>query len=265
MKLLIFIILITLIVLYLKRNGNIERISYKYTSKSDFEKRTTPCIIHGATEHWGAHKLWSFEQFTQRFHNTRFILADNVEPMTFAEYNDYCATTIEDEPLYIFDESFGEREDTKELLNDYDEPELFSDDLFKNLETIRPRYRWFIAGPPRSGSNLHVDPLGTSAWNALVMGKKEWVIFHPDSLVEKSEKSGAAWLRDEYPKYKHLKHQRITQNPGEVLYIPPGWWHIAINHEPSIAVTQNYLHPKDLGVAKNIILRERPDIYHKLF
>lgn len=264
MRLLIIVVLIVLLVVYFKKS-KIERISYKYTSKSDFEKRTTPCIIHGATEHWGAHKLWSFEQFTQRFHNTRFILADNVEPMTFAEYNDYCATTIEDEPLYIFDESFGEREDTKELLNDYDEPELFSDDLFKNLETIRPRYRWFIAGPPRSGSNLHVDPLGTSAWNALVMGKKEWVIFHPDSLVEKSEKSGAAWLRDEYPKYKHLKHQRITQNPGEVLYIPPGWWHIAINHEPSIAVTQNYLHPKDLGVAKNIILRERPDIYQKLF
>ena len=264
MRLLIIVVLIVLLVVYFKKS-KIERISYKYTSKSDFEKRTTPCIIHGATEHWGAHKLWSFEQFTQRFHNTRFILADNVEPMTFAEYNDYCATTIEDEPLYIFDESFGEREDTKELLNDYDEPELFSDDLFKNLETIRPRYRWFIAGPPRSGSNLHVDPLGTSAWNALVMGKKEWVIFHPDSLVEKSEKSGAAWLRDEYPKYKHLKHQRITQNPGEVLYIPPGWWHIAINHEPSIAVTQNYLHPKDLGLAKNIILRERPDIYHKLF
>ena len=264
MRLLIIVVLIVLLVVYFKKS-KIERISYKYTSKSDFEKRTTPCIIHGATEHWGAHKLWSFEQFTQRFHNTRFILADNVEPMTFAEYNDYCATTIEDEPLYIFDESFGEREDTKELLNDYDEPELFSDDLFKNLETIRPRYRWFIAGPPRSGSNLHVDPLGTSAWNALVMGKKEWVIFHPDSLVEKSEKSGAAWLRDEYPKYKHLKHQRITQNPGEVLYIPPGWWHIAINHEPSIAVTQNYLHPKDLGLAKNIILRERPDIYQKLF
>ena len=76
MKLLIFIILITLIVLYLKRNVNIERISYKYTSKSDFEKRTTPCIIHGATEHWGAHKLWSFENFTKRFHNTRFIFAD---------------------------------------------------------------------------------------------------------------------------------------------------------------------------------------------
>ena len=264
MRLLIIVVLIVLLVVYFKKS-KIERISYKYTSKSDFEKRTTPCIIHGATEHWGAHKLWSFENFTKRFHNTRFILADNIEPMTFAEYNDYCATTIEDEPLYIFDESFGEREDTKELLNDYDEPELFSDDLFKNLETIRPRYRWFIAGPPRSGSNLHVDPLGTSAWNALVMGKKEWVIFHPDSLVEKSEKSGAAWLRDEYPKYKHLKHQRITQNPGEVLYIPPGWWHIAINHEPSIAVTQNYLHPKDLGVAKNIILRERPDIYHKLF
>ena len=265
MKLLIFIILITLIVLYLKRNGNIERISYKYTSKSDFEKRTTPCIIHGATEHWDAHKLWSFENFTKRFHNTRFILADNVEPMTFAEYNDYCVTTTEDEPLYIFDESFGEREDTKELLNDYDEPELFSDDLFKNLETIRPRYRWFIAGPPRSGSNLHVDPLGTSAWNALITGKKEWIIFYPGAPVRESTKSGAAWFRDEYPKLKHLQHYRFVQKPGEILYIPSGWWHIAINREATMAVTQNFFESKYISKTKDLILRERPDIYRKLF
>ena len=69
--------------------------------------------------------------------------------------------------------------------------EYFEDNVFKLLgENDRPPFRWMLVGPPRSGSRMHQDPLGTSAWNTNIMGLKRWVFFPPSEDIDKSFISG---------------------------------------------------------------------------
>lgn len=40
--------------------------------------------------------------------------------------------------------------------------------------------RWLLVGPMRAGATFHKDPNWTSAWNALISGKKKWIFYPPD-------------------------------------------------------------------------------------
>jgi len=109
-------------------------------------------------------------------------------------YVKYLRQNDDDSPLYIFDSHFDDDKVSKDLLNDYSVPSYFSDDLFRLVgERRRPPYRWFLIGPQRSGTCVHIDPLGTSAWNTVLFGRKRWVLFPPST--RKSVAKGSDVIR----------------------------------------------------------------------
>lgn len=136
-------------------------------------------------------------------------------------------------------------------------------DLFGLLgEGRRPDHTWLIVGPRRSGSVFHIDPNCTHAWNAAIVGRKRW-IFYPPGVTPPGVHPSAdgdevalplsigEWLFqfwDEHCKRKSNrvpKHERpleCTACPGDVLFVPHGWWHMVINlDDVNIAITHNYV------------------------
>ena len=123
---------------------------------------------------------------------------------------------------------------------------------FKMGSKHRPPYRWFLIGPKRSGSTLHIDPNMTSAWNTSLNGHKLWVMFPYDypkwvvngkNVQEKGEDSEAI---DYF--WHHLNRIRkregelpgmieCIQYPGETIFVPGGWWHAVLNLDDTMAVT----------------------------
>ena len=72
------------------------------------------------------------------------------------------------------------------LRDGYRPPNVFADaDVMRRCAGYNSSYahRWLLLGLAGSGSCFHVDPFNTSAWNALLSGRKRWALYPPSGPV----------------------------------------------------------------------------------
>ena len=233
----------------------------------EYEQPYIPCLLLGLTAEWNA-RHWTPASLSQSPLRQSFFKCGEDDDgysvkLRLKHFLTYQQQQRDDSPLYVFDSAFDERNVSASILNDFTPPRYFTDDLFHLLgEDKRPPYRWVAIGPERSGSSLHVDPLATSAWNALLFGVKRWVLFPPsapkslvkgESLKERGEDNEAiTYFVRVLPRIREEERRRaraglpllgmreVMQYPGETIFVPGGWWHAVLNLTDTIAVTQNY-------------------------
>lgn len=216
--------------------------------KVKYEIPNVPVVIRNAMQDWKAMKKWTMDHLMERFPNEKLCAGGYFT--TLAGYKRYADVLKDDQPLYVFDKRFAQV--CPSLEAEFSVPEYFNEDLFQVLGKDRPDYRWLIIGPTRSGSSFHVDPNGTSAWNAVVEGSKKWILFPPSITppgVVQSVDGGhvstsvslVEWFMNYYDQAKTLGAKECIVRKGEVIFVPHGWWHMVLNLEDTIAITQNYV------------------------
>ncbi|CAE6433438.1 unnamed protein product [Rhizoctonia solani] len=197
--------------------------------------------------------IWELSSLLRKYPHVSFRAeAFDCTLQTYCAYAGNCPE--DDAPLYLFDSRFVEK---TEMGADYTPPSFLSEDLFQLMGDKRPDYRWLIVGPAKSGSTFHKDPNATSAWNAVITGSKGWVMFPPDICPpgvyvspDEAEVTSPLSLAEWFMSYfdaawseygRGVGKMRVgVCRAGEVVYVPSGWWHLVVNLEPSVAVTQNF-------------------------
>lgn len=246
--------------------------------RAKYESASLPTVIRGGgVEDWPAMK-WTVGSLSEEYSGLILRIANDnggkntYLKMTIEQYAQYCSNIVDESPMVVFDSRFGEK--CPPLLGHYEVPKYFTTDYFDLLDNPhRPAFRWLLIAGKRSGSSWHVDPNGTSAWNTLLKGRKRWAFYPPyvsppghtkssrrygygfgvdglDSALEKNEDHPTPlwWFLEIYPTLTpDLKPIEVVQEIGDTVFVPSGWWHLVLNLEDTIAVTQNYVNRSNIS------------------
>lgn len=258
--------------------NDIERL--EDLSYDDFEARWygQPFILTGPVKQWPVYKSWSTERLLEKYANVPFRAEAVDWPLN--KYIEYMNNSQDESPLYLFDRAFAEKMDLSVSLTpgktaDYWPPSTYGPDAFSVLGEQRPDHRWLIIGPDRSGSTFHKDPNATSAWNAVLKGSKYWIMFpsspsippppgvyvSEDQSEVTSPLSIAEWLLGFHAEARQTAgcKEGICYE-GEVLYVPSGWYHLVLNLEASIAITQNLVPKSRVGAVLHFLRDQKQSI-----
>ena len=126
-------------------------------------------------------------------------------------------------------------------------------------------------GPKRSASSFHIDPNGTSAWNAVIRGAKRWIMFPPgisppgvyasdDGADVSQPVSLVEWYLEFFDDELMEKSIQFTAHRGDVVFVPSGWWHAVINLEDTIAITQNFVGEGNLTKVLDFLKRRSDQV-----
>ena len=233
--------------------------------------KSKPVVIRGVAKQWPAYQKWTGQEFVQRYGQTQVVASrgknrEDKRNFLLAEYLDYAKNTQDTPPYYLADWTFSS--DYPELLDDYTVPDYFENwvrrippELFQG-EAADYSLRWMYIGAKNTSSPMHRDVMGTSAWNAVLSGKKEW-LFYPANETDNLNGGSIDGFNVDLevcPQYRNVEGYTCIQEAGDLMFTPSQWWHQVRNLEAGISLTENFINASNIeNVAAEYALVEGQD------
>lgn len=226
----------------------------------------TPVVLEGAAADWPAMHKWDRNFFLRHYGELEVTVVRTRDKrdrkqMRLAAFMDYMQHVSDANPYYLASWVFGKA--CPALLADYCNPPHF-DRWEKQLPVhLQPEWQWIFMGPRGSGSPLHVDTLYSSAWNAVITGRKRWLFYHPRQTAYLYQGRVDAFHPDyeAYPRFSNAEAIECIQYAGDLVYTPSGWWHQVYNEEAGVSITENFINASNYeSVVLAIQMADLPEL-----
>lgn len=210
-----------------------------------------PVVLLDLMNHWTARTVWSPDYFraTCSDEMVEVMAGRNADPryeinahlhkttMSFGDYIDRITQNNKSNDLYLVaNNNLLRRKGLQHLYNDI---VLFPEYLDSN-NIDGSVYFWF--GPGGTVTPLHHDIM--NIFMAQVFGRKR-ITLVPSGLIHKiyneigvySEVDCEKPNYEQFPAFRDVRVQRFVLKPGEVLFIPVGWWHHVRSLDVSVTIS----------------------------
>ncbi|XP_022636274.1 jmjC domain-containing protein 4 isoform X2 [Vigna radiata var. radiata] len=139
-----------------------------------------------------------------------------------------------------------------------------SDTQQPNEEICCSDYRFVYIGVKGSWTPLHADVFRSYSWSSNVCGKKKWLFLDPSQchlIFDRNMKNCVYNIFDEvsnskFPGFSKAIWLECTQDAGEIIFVPSGWYHQVHNLEDTISINHNWFNAYNLSWVWNLLVRD---------
>lgn len=229
----------------------------------EFVERRKPVVIAGALDRWQALARWTPQFFKQTYGGVA-LHADNQpytlggflpkrkdgSPFTLGEFIDLVLASSDENPApylrNVHIEKFLPELNAYLLpIPDYFQPNWLEGPVAKPLDTRlhSGRFELYIGGTGSKFPVLHYDTWHIHTFLSQIYGVKRYTLFAPDQAAflypsgNQSQVNPDSVDLDKFPLFAHATPILCDLQPGEILFVPAGWWHTVRILTPSITVS----------------------------
>ena len=208
-----------------------------------------PVIITDMATHWPAVQKWSFDFFAGLDPERKVTLETgnvmqgetNFETARIADY----LSKMEQEGGAA---PKGDKKRYLSMFRVFEQfPHLKADVDFSLIEALTMRQIYFAwLGPAETLTGYHIDWIDNIF--SQIRGRKRFTLVSPeqsrgmypsrkyDYRSSLSEVEPNTWDRARHPLYAGVRPVQVVLEPGQMLFLPAGWWHRVEGLTPSISV-----------------------------